>query len=329
MNNLTPREVNLMNRITTRTKEVGLGTKLYEIIALLNSTAPKGITPGTPVNAVAAHTTLTISGPVFDGETVVIGDDIYEFVANANGEASNPLYFPVDIFEYTTQSTGTLKVDTQPTAGDTMTIGGKEYIFVPDGTANADGEISIGTDIDTAQANIVAAINGAEGSYNTPNAKVSIGNFDAETDTAIITALVGGVAGNLIETTSNFTAVSNMFGTSTLDDGSNCIASNAVLALTAAINEYDTMGVTADDKTVNTVLITSDVAGEQGNLIEISENMTNGAFPVGTTTLEGGINGTVGSRLDMMMDPSYFYICTDTNTINDKNWRRISLDAEF
>ncbi|NLD46415.1 MAG: hypothetical protein GX660_04350, partial [Clostridiaceae bacterium] len=173
MNKFSKRQEHEINNISNPTQEAKLGTKLNEIIALLNATAPKGITPGTPVNAAAANTTLTISGPVADGETVVIGDDIYEFVANANGETSSPLYFPVDIFKYTTQSAGTLKVDIQPIAGDTMTIGGKEYIFVPDGTANADGEISIGTDIDTAQANIVAAINGAEGSFNTPNAKVS------------------------------------------------------------------------------------------------------------------------------------------------------------
>ena len=59
-----------------------------------------------------------------------------------------------------TASSGTLTIAEQPTAGDTMTIGGKTFIFVSEGTADADTEIPIGTDLPTTQANIVAAING-------------------------------------------------------------------------------------------------------------------------------------------------------------------------
>lgn len=88
---------------------------------------------GTPVNAVAATGTLTLSDVALDAETVTIGDDTYEFAADADQSITSG-NIAVDITSYATASEGTLTVDTQPTAGDTMTIGTKEYTFVTAGT---------------------------------------------------------------------------------------------------------------------------------------------------------------------------------------------------
>jgi len=72
--------------------------------------------------------------------------------------------------------TNLLTVDTQVTLADTMTIGDKLFTFVADGTEVLDGDISIGTNLPTGQANIVAAINGSDG-INTASEFVTASAF--------------------------------------------------------------------------------------------------------------------------------------------------------
>ena len=122
---------------------------------------PVNIVAGTPVNAVAGTAVLTIDGVAIHGETATIGDNVYEFAADA-GQTVTEGNIAVDITAVATASQGTLTIDTQPTAGDTMTIGTKVYTFVPAGTANADGEVSIGADLAAALIIIVEAIDGLE-----------------------------------------------------------------------------------------------------------------------------------------------------------------------
>ena len=105
-------------------------------------------------------------------------------------------------------SQGTLTIAAQATAGDTMTIGTKVYTFVANGTADADGEISVGTDKATCQAAIKAAINGTD-SVNTANAFVTSATFAG--DASVLTAIIKGVAGNSIATTETFTNAGNVF----------------------------------------------------------------------------------------------------------------------
>lgn len=113
-------------------------------------------------------------------------------------------------------ATKTLTIDTQPTIGNTMTIGTKVYTFVASGSATTAGKISIGTDLPTAKLAIVAAINGTDG-VNAPHPLVSASAFVANVCT--ITALVAGVAGNSIGTTKVFTAGTNTFASATLTGG--------------------------------------------------------------------------------------------------------------
>jgi len=285
----------------------------------------------TPVNAVAAQGTLTIAGVVIDGEYVDIGDDRYEFCADAAQSLTAGSDFAVDITSYVTKSQGTLTVVTQPISGDTMTIGDKVFTFVTNGTANADGEISIGTDAATAQANIVAAINGTDG-WNTASAYVTIAAFAA--NAAVLTALVGGVAGDSIATTETFNGVGNIFDAATLGTttaGVDCSAANAVTALVAAITANDTQGVGAADGAGDTVVLTADTKGAAGNAIVIAESMANGSLDGGgvlggTTT---GVDGTVGTQWQVAVDASYIYICIAANTIADANWRRVTLGSVY
>jgi len=279
---------------------------------------------GTPVNAVAATGTLTLDGGVVvHGETVTIGDDTYEFAAD-DAQTVSAGNVAVDITSHTTASAGTLTVDTQPTSGDTMIIGTKEYTFVPDGTANADGEISVGTDLATAQTAIVAAINGTD-SVNTAHTLVSAADF--ESDDCVITALIGGTDGDLIDTTETFTAETNIFDAATLGTtvaGADCTAANADGAL---IGEDVGSDYTLTQGAGTTVTVTADTKGVIGNSIATATTMANATF--GDTDLTGGVDGTVSEAWVPQVDASYLYIPIDDNTIADANWRRISLGTAY
>lgn len=326
MEALTEREVEQLDDLDIYTKEMAFGSKIQALITGLNSNAKEG----TPVNAVASAGVLTVSGVVIDGETVTInnpeetGSDVYEFCADAAQSVTAVGNIAVDITASVTASSDTLTIDTQPISGDTMTIGDVVYTFVPDGTANADGEISVGTDLATAQANIVAAINGTD-SINTPNPYVSAGDFAADDST--ITALIGGVAGDTIATTETFTAVTNVFSAVNLGSGADCTAANAITALVAAVTASDTQGVGAADGAGDTVDFTADVAGVIGDAIATTETMANGAF--GAAVLENGVDGTVGLITDTYIDATYLYRAVADNTIADANWRRISLGSAY
>lgn len=283
----------------------------------------------TPVNAANASKALTIDGVAIDGETVSIGADVYEFCADAAQSLTAGSTIAIDITSLATASQGTLTVDTQPTAGDTMTIGSKTYTFVPHGTANADGEVDIGTDLATAQANIVAAINGSDG-YNVAHTLVSAAAFGS--NDSVITALIAGVAGDLIATTETFTAVTNIFDAGTLGTttaGVDCTKGDAKTALIAEVTASDTQGVGAADGGGDVITLTADVAGVAGNSIALAETMAHGAFAGGAVALSGGVDGTVGTQWLTRVDASYLYVCIAAQTIADKNWRRIALGSTY
>lgn len=123
-------------------------------------------------------------------------------VANADGVAA----------------TQTLTVAVNPTADDTMTIGGTVYTFVA--SAEEATEISVGENLAATQDNILAAINGTD-EINTAHASVSCGDF--ESNVATLTALSVGTAGNSIATTETFTSGSNVFGGGTLENGEDAV----------------------------------------------------------------------------------------------------------
>lgn len=328
MDNLTARQVNDLNRMTEKTKAMGFGTVIATMIDEINDVAESG----TPVNAVNASKVLTFTGVVKDGETVTInnpaaaGTDVYEFLADSAQTKTAPTNIGVNILANTTRATNTLTIPTQPTAGDTMSIGNVAYTFVANGTADFPGEVSVGTNLATAQTAIVAAINGTDG-VNVANALVTASDFAANVCT--LTAIVGGTGGNSIATTETFTAVDNVFSSATLATGADCSAANAITALVAAITASDTQGVGAVDGPGDTIELTADVAGVVGNAIVIGETLPNASFAGGAVLLSGGVDGTVGVLGESLVDASYLYILVANNTTADKNWRRISLGLAF
>ena len=278
----------------------------------------------TPVNAVAASGTLTLTGVALDGEKVNIGSDVYEFAAD-DAQDVDAGSIAVDITSYATKAQGTLSMATQPTSGDTITIGEKVYTFVPDGTENADGEVSVGENIAGAQANLVAAINGTDG-INTAHTLVTAADF--ETDACVLTAIIGGTAGNDIATTETFTDETDAFdatklGTTTA--GVDCTAGNAITALAAAITASDTEGVGGVDGEGDTLALTADTAGAAGNSITTTTDMANASF--GAEHLENGVDGTVGSAREIVGDGTAIYYCTADNTVADANWKKLTLGS--
>lgn len=318
MNQLTATEQKVLNNVS---QVRALDVKLGDILAALIDTT---IESGTPVNAANAIATLEISGVAVDGETVTIGEDVYEFVADEDFSVTNAGNIPVDISANVVQSTGTLTMDTQPTSGDTVTIGSKTYIFVPLTTDTADGEVSIGDDLAGAKANLVGAILGVD-NLNTPNPDVTVTGFVL--DDLEIVAKVGGVIGDSIVTTETFTAATNIFAAGVLSGGVDCLAADAVTRLVAAITADDTQGVTATDGAGNTVVLTA--PGDAGNDIGVSTDMANGAFSGAAIALAGGVDGTLADGFKLFIDDTYLYVCLDGNTAAEKNWRRISLGAAY
>jgi len=247
------------------------------------------------INPVSATNTLTISGTVLDGETVTIGDDVYEFCSDAAQTLTGGSTIAVDIEAKTTKATGTLTVATNPTATETIVIGptGSEttYTFRASADFNAAGEILLGSTVAETQANIIGAIMGTDG-VNDPDPYVTIGAF--ATNAATVTAKVGGTAGDAINTTETMAGASNAFAAATLASGADASKADGRTALVAAINAYNTENVTAAVGAGDTMTLVAAV-GADGNSIATTETMSHGAFS--SATMVGGSDQGMTSPL--------------------------------
>lgn len=141
-------------------------------------------------------------------------------------------------------ASGILTLDTQPTAGDTMTIGSTVYTFRAAADFDTAGEIPIGASLAATQASVIAAIEGTDG-INTAHTGVSVGLFDGD-DELTITALTAGTAGNSIATTETFTAGTNLFGAATLTGGAAAGASVDVLVVGTTRRSFSILRVFED-----------------------------------------------------------------------------------
>ena len=143
---------------------------------------------------------------IFDGTTAVEGNSVQD------DKVTNPISFTTSAPVNAVASQGTLTMDTQPTVGNTMTIGASVYTFTTDGTAAAEGEIDVGADLADCKTLVVAAINGTD--HNTANASVTAATFSG--DDCVLTAIIKGTAANSVATTETFTAATNIFDAATL-----------------------------------------------------------------------------------------------------------------
>lgn len=147
-------------------------------------------------------------------------------------------------------SQGTLTVDLQVTADDTMTIGSRTYTFKSTFTGG-DDEIMIGGTLGATQTNIVAAINGTgtdgvEYKNTAPSTDVTAAAF--ATDASVLTAIVPGAAGDSIATTETFTGVTNVFDGATLGT-TRAGADWSGLTATAHVSDADEVTVILSNNT--------------------------------------------------------------------------------
>lgn len=281
------------------------------------------IVAGTPKNAKAAKVVMTIDGVAVHGEKVTIGDDVFQFTAGTAADVDEGA-IPVEIGNKTTKSSVTLTLVENPKLGDKMTIGTKTYTFVPSGTANADWEIEVSGTLEDTEANIASTIMGGGSSQAHPD--VTCGAFESHVLT--ITAKIGGVVGDSIVSTDEFTNAGNVFSGVSLGSGADCSKADARTALVAAINDHGTEA-TAEAGAGDTLTISAKIRGVSKNSVVIAETMAHGAFAEAAETLAGGVDGTVGVAGAMLADNSYIYRAIAENTIADANWRRVSLGAEY
>lgn len=113
-------------------------------------------------------------------------------------------------------ATRVLTMDTQPTAGDTITINGIAYAWVNSGAVS--GQINRGADLAAAKVNLVAAINGTDLIQAGPNPFVSAAAFISHSMT--ITARIPGPRGNDYTLAETFTAGTNVWAGATMTGGS-------------------------------------------------------------------------------------------------------------
>jgi hypothetical protein len=293
---------------------------LTPLVTLLDTVS----VPGTPVRSVNATGTITLTSTgALDGDTLVVSGTTYEYRTNGT---LTPGRTKIDINAGSVAAAGTLTVAVQPTAGDTITIGGVGYLFISNGATPVAGQIRVGTNLSTAQANIVAAINGSDGVNAAHQTVVSEAAFSA--NASVITALIKGTGGNSIGSTSSFTSGSNHFDAVTLGTttaGANMSAANQCTAIINAMAAD--VNVVATQGGGTTVTLTAVTGGIYYNSIVTTTSAHNTSF--GSGTLTGGINGTSANAGEFYFDSSFLYIAKQNNTIQNSIWWKISITGSL
>ena len=85
--------------------------------------------------------------------------------------------------------------------------------------------------------------------------------------------------------------------------------------------------VTAGTLGSHAFTVTAKGKGVIGNRIAISEDSSHLSWASGAVFLSGGINGTVGSQWEVVLDATNLYIAVDDNTITDTNWKKLVLQS--
>jgi hypothetical protein len=122
-------------------------------------------------------------------------------------------------------------------------------------------------------------------------------------------------------------------GTIEVDVSGGVSKQQTVTALVSAQVASGTEAVSFTDNSDDTMGIASDVAGVLGMLIAFDDSsLTNGTINQYSATdfLGGtvaGVDGTVGSKGQIVWDASYVYVCVLAQTIADANWERAGISS--
>ena len=297
-----------------------------------------------PINGVAASKVLTVNSHPLEGETVTMGLKTYKARRDALSATG-------------VKASAVLTSDnTEVTDGDTVTVNNITYRF-KDTMAAINDVKRHGTNADTTLANLVAAINGSgtEGVeyYAGTVAATGVEAGAVASHAITVTADAYGVAGNLFpkaETSTHldWDGVGAVFTGGVDPEAANDIYTggtaeafidNLVLAVTAGAGQGTNYGTgttvnaycTGAKASAATFTATALVKGIAGNNIAITEDLNDvsSKWAGDATKLSGGVDGTVAPKGSLCFDGTYYYLCLDTQTIADANWRRISVGSSY
>jgi len=268
---------------------------------------------GTPVIAVSAHAELVFEGEVCIGETIVIGDEVYEF-----GEEVAQGNIQVDISAGTPSSAGTILTFIEvPTDGQTLTVGEDVYEFDTDSNTNVN---TIPVDVSSAsnvEDVITALITASAG--GTESVTFSVGNPGE----IHISSTIDGSEGNGLTVS---TTTTGTFDSPVLAGGTDATAEEAAAAIAEAITANTESVVTATAGTeanAHKVVINAAEPGTAGNEIALDDSgCENASFS--DETLAGGEDPTTGVKGQILFDADNIYICIDV-TGGVATWKAVAL----
>ncbi len=183
--------------------------------------------------AALSHNILLLGAGGKDGETVTIGDQVFELTTDGTVQAGR---IPVDLTESAANTaTGTLTTTGNAVADETVTIGGRVYTWKAALTGS--NQVLVGASAQDSLDNLEAAVTGGAGAgtiYGTGTVAHADVNAVRISATLVVTAKVRGTGGNAIATTETMTNAS--WGAATLTGAIDATTTQTRDALIAAIN---------------------------------------------------------------------------------------------
>lgn len=300
------------------------------------------IESGTPVNAVAATQTLTLTGVIVPGShaesvltsngtnvsdtnTVTIGTTVYRF------KDTMAAAYDVKIGASAAISLDNLKaaINGTGTAGVEWFAGTVAHPTVV-ATDNADTTQKIiarvpGTAANTAPTTVSAA------TLSWPDITLGGGTGDSNPGVATETVTIDTVTYsfvNVLSETNGAAAIANqvLFGNDSaaaLDNLKLAIDAGATIGTNYSTGTVVHPTVTATTNANDSQIVAARTKGVAGNSIATTATLANGSW--GDTVLENGVDGTVGIAREILLDASFLYVAIAANTIADANWRRFTV----
>jgi hypothetical protein len=285
---------------------------------------------------------LTLTGNVTDGELVVINDITFELDTNnsiteghiavniaGNVDKQSAAIALASVIEAEVGNLFNAEAAINIADWDvtvTSKIKGTHMNVATSTTCNngswGSGTLTGGVDASAADtaAEIISVFN-AQTAYDITASADGATNIDFDAD---IAGDQDGSVGNSIISSEDLT--NGSFSAATLTGGSDCTEAEAAAALISTIDAESEI-VDASDGGANDVTVTAKVKSEDGNTISLAETMANGSW--GGVALTGGADGTIGTGGQLIRTSDYLYLAIDDNTINDDNWRRMSLGTVY
>jgi len=218
---------------------------------------------------IAATGLLTLAGDAKDGDEIEIGTDEYQL--DSDGSVSGGR-IAIDISDLCVAASGTFTITDTVSDTETVVIGDDTYEFDTGGSVDP-GNILVDISEDAGKLAAAAALVAAINDSGTENFAAT---DDSDTDGVVtIVANTPGTDSNGVSTTDGVTDGS--WAEATTLGGEDATNTDATPVIAAAINENTTEPVTAVEST-DTVEITHNTPGTDGNSVTTTETMENGSW---------------------------------------------------